>query len=270
MLNKMKVILTGCLIILTVLANAFSPTDSVGIQKIGNQFVIIHKVDKGEGLLALARRYNVTVSDIQALNNGLKAPTIGQKIKIPISAQVAKPLTDSTKITVDQSHANADSKEFSGEKKHTVAAGETIAKIAAKYKISTQQLIKWNSIKNNTVAVGQELRVSGATSIKPYEKWNQANGTGAKVDSPKNVLSSPVKYIEEYGLPVEMEKISHPTLPIGTFIICINPENQKQLLLQVEQNKILNEKCIIGLPQSKITQLEISTQLPLLIKYNLP
>jgi LysM repeat protein len=251
-------------------ANAFAPTDSVGIIKLGNVFVIVHKVEKGEGLLAIARRYNVTADEIKALNKGLKNPNIGQKINVPISKLSVKPLNDSAKITVDESHANADSRDFAGEKKHVVVAGETVAKIAAKYKISTQQLIKWNNIKNNSITVGQELRVSGATTIKPYEKWNEANRVGAKIDSPKNILSSPVKSVEEFGLPQEKEKNTHPTLPVGSFVLLINPETQKQLLLQIEQNAPLTDKCIIGIPQADMDILGVSPQLPLTIKYNLP
>lgn len=256
-------------VLLGIAVQAAAPTDSVGILKVGNQFVIIHKVDKGEGLMAIARRYNVTVDELKALNKNLKNPSIGQKIKVPIRI-IPKPQPDSTKITVDESHANADAKEFSGDKKHVVTQGETIAKIAAKYKISTQQLIKWNNIKNNTILVGQELRVSGTTAIKPYEVWNQANSTSAKVDSPKNTLSAPVKMVEEFGLPQIVEKTTHPTLPVGTFILCTHPETQKQVLLQVEQNTPLRDKCVIGLSQSNLEKLGLTVDLPVLIKYNLP
>lgn len=264
-----NLLLICCGVLLSVSVYAIAPTDSVGILKVGNTFVIIHKVDKGEGLLAIGRKYNVTVDEILALNKGLKTPTIGQKIRVPIK-QAAKPQPDSTKITVDESHANADAKDVATDKKHIVAQGETLAKIAAKYKISTQQLIKWNNIKNNTITVGQELRVSGVTAIKPYEKWNQANSTGIKIDSPKNTLSTSIKFVEEFGLPEVMEKTTHPTLPVGSFILCIHPETQKQLLIQVEQTKPLREKCVIGIPQSKVDSLGISVDLPLLIKYNLP
>lgn len=266
----MKYILIVCLMLRLVSASAFSPTDSVGILKLGNAFVIVHKVDKGEGLMSIARRYNVKVEDIQALNKGIKKLTVGQKINVPMKVQAALPLNDSTKITVDESHANADSKEFVADKKHIVAQGETIAKIAAKYKISSQQLIKWNNIQNSTINVGQELRVSGNTTIKPYEKWNEPNSTYSRTDTPKNLLSSPVKSVEEFGLPEQIEKTTHPTLPVGTFVLCIHPETQKQLLVQIEQNKPLHEKCIIGLSAAKMESLGISTQLPLTIQYNLP
>jgi LysM repeat protein len=262
-------LLICCGIVLSVSVSAFAPTDSVGILKVGNTFVIIHKVDKGEGLMAIARRYNVTVDEIQALNKDLKSLAIGQKVKVPIK-QAPKSQQDSTKITIDESHANADAKDLSSDKKHIVAQGETVAKIAAKYKMPAQQLIKWNNIKNNTVTVGQELRVTGVTSIKPYEKWNQANSAGIKIDSPKNSLSSPVRLVEEFGLPDVIEKTTHPTLPVGTFILCIHPETLKQLLLKVEQTKPLREKCIIGISQSKMDSLGIAVDLPLLIKYNLP
>lgn len=48
---------------------AFSnPNDSIRTEiKNGKQF-IIHKVDKGQGLLSIARRYNITVDEIMNAN----------------------------------------------------------------------------------------------------------------------------------------------------------------------------------------------------------
>jgi LysM repeat protein len=238
------------------------PKDSVGLAKVKGKIVIVHKVNKGEGLLAIARKYNTTVDEIKALNKGLKTPGVGQKIKVPYNkpTKVETAAIDSTKVTVDESHANADSKEITYERKHIVAQGETLVKIAAKYKVTTQQLVKWNSLKNNNVTGGQELIVSGATATKSYEKLNQQNSTSSKIDTPKNILSPSTTLIEETGFAIVFEKITHPTLPIGTFIVCVNPETQKQVLVQVEQNTQLKENIIIGINQATLNSLGLSAE----------
>jgi LysM repeat protein len=267
----MKYIAAGLCVLLFSLVKASAPTDSVGVSKIGNMLVIIHKVEKGEGLIAIAKRYRVSVDEIKNINAGLKAPTLGQKLKIPYIQQSNKILADSTKISVDDSHANADSKENTADKKHIVVQGETVAKIAGKYKVSTQQLIKWNNIKNNTVLPGQELRVSGYTVIKPYEKWNMPNSTSARIDSPRNTVSSNLKLIEEFGMPELSEKVAHPSLPVGTFVLCSNPETGRQFLVKVQQNRPMRDKIIMGIPQQAMDSLGLSdSYLPILIQYSAP
>jgi LysM repeat protein len=263
----MKQLISLFSVLWIVATYASSPTDSVGVSKIGNLFVIIHKVDKGEGFLSISRRYNVTVEAIKSVNPTVKELALGQKIKIPYTP---KSQIDSTKIKIEESHANADAKEISATKIHTVAQGETISKIATKYKISTQQLIKWNSIKNNSMVVGQELKVSGVTDIKPYEKWNQPNGSSLKADSPKNIVSTNTRLIEEVGFVEIKTQTTHPTLAIGTFILCVNPETQKQILVKVAAHQPLNSTNIIGLSKEDIEKLELDLQLPITIKYNLP
>jgi LysM repeat protein len=250
-----------------VTAHAFSPTDSVGISTIGGVLVIIHKVDKGEGLLAISRRYNVTIDDIKKVNPQLKTLSVGQKVKIPYTLKTP---VDSTKITIDEAHANADSREVPSTKIHVVIQGETISKIASKYKISPQQLIKWNTIKNNSISIGQELKVSGNVDIKPFEKWNKSNSNSMKVDSPKNILSSNTRQIEENGLVMQTSKTTHPSLAIGSFFICVSPDNQKQLLLKVEVNEPLHANCIIGLSKESIEKLGLDLNIPITIKYNIP
>lgn len=252
-----------------------NPMDSVKIAKIKGASYIIHKVDKGDGFLALARRYNTSVDEIKKANPKLKDLHPGHKINIPLTQIIVKDEKTSTgdtlKITVDESHANADVKELNAQKTHTVVAGETLIKIAQKYKITPQQLLKWNTIKNGKIDVGQQLIVSGNTSIKSFEKWNAPNSLVAKVDSPKAILAATTTLVEEITQASTTALNTHPTLPEGSFVLCVNPDTKKQLLIQIEQTESLPSGCSIGLKREVLSSLGYSENTNRIsIKYNQP
>ena len=260
--------LHGCM---AVKAN---PLDSVKITKQKGISFIIHKVDKGEGLIALARRYNTTVEDILKANPKLKQLNIGQKINIPISPTFTKSekiAADTTKITLDESHANADSKELNLYRTHLVQPGETLTKIAARYKVNIQQVIKWNGIKNNKIEIGQQLIVSGNVSMKSFEKWNSLNSLSAKEEAPKNYLSSSKNLIEETGIATLSLLNTHPTLALGSFVLCSNPETKKQILIQIEQTAQLPPGINISLNDEMLKSLGLTADSNrITIKYNQP
>ncbi len=259
-----------CFVSFSVKASGLLPKDSVGLSKVKNQTVIIHKVDKGEGLLSIARRYNTTIDEIKKLNKGIQTVKVGQKIKIPYTpGNNAKAQIDSSKITIDESHANADAKEVSYNKTYKVQQGETLAKVAAKFKTTPQLLIKWNGIKNNSITPGQTLIVSGVTAVKPYEKWNSYNSISEKPDTLQNLTSTTINQIEEDGFVALTTKVTHPTLSKGSFVLCVNPVNNQQIILQIEQTLPLPNNCIIGLPQNEFNKLNIQTENQnISIKYN--
>ena len=109
----------------------------------------VHIVKKGETLSQIARKYHVSVNQLKKWNN-LKSDnlSIGQKLIVYSSgapmAQAGndKPVERSTTETI-----------------HTVKSGETLGKIAQKYKCSVTDLKRWNNLKSTTIKVGQKLKV---------------------------------------------------------------------------------------------------------------
>lgn len=109
----------------------------------------VHVVKKGETLSQIAKKYHVSVSQLKKWNN-LKSDnlSIGQKLTVYSSgapmaqAGNAQPVERSTTKTT-----------------HTVKSGETLGKIASKYKCSVTDLKKWNNLKSTTIKVGQKLVV---------------------------------------------------------------------------------------------------------------
>ena len=105
---------------------------------------VIHRVDAGETVFGLARRYGVAQADLLKANPelaqaGLK---VNQTIRVPIgkATQTASPAVQDV---------------------HTVAPGETLFGISQKYDVSVADLRSWNGLTSNDLSIGQELVVRG-------------------------------------------------------------------------------------------------------------
>lgn len=126
------------------------PMDSLGIQKDGNKTFILHQVDPKETLFSLSKRYNVKVAQIEAENPDLKdGLKIGQVLKIPYSPKSPVTAQNTSKV-----------------KTHIVGQGQTLYSISRMYKVSVDNLKKWNNLSSNEVNVGQEINVSGPSTVK--------------------------------------------------------------------------------------------------------
>jgi LysM repeat protein len=118
--------------------------DSVGVERKGNGWLILHKVGPGESLTALARKYHTTVKAIQQANRGLSAGLkTGAIVKVPYSG------------TNTPSTAGS-----AGKKTHTVGAGQGLYAIARIYGVSVADLRTWNNLTSDNLYEGQQLAVT--------------------------------------------------------------------------------------------------------------
>lgn len=117
---------------------------------------LVHTVKKGESLGSIAKKYNVSVSDIKKWNK-MKSNTIvpGKKLVIHRSGGSA-----STKTSSKSRESTAKSNTTTTTTKtHTVKKGESLSSIAKKYGCSVADLKKWNNLKSNTVVVNRKLKI---------------------------------------------------------------------------------------------------------------
>ena len=122
----------------------------------------VHVVKKGETLSSISKKYHVSVNQLKQWNN-MKSDrlSIGQRLTVYSSgapmAQAGndKPVERSTTETI-----------------HTVKSGETLGKIAQKYKCSVTDLKRWNNLQSTTIKVGQKLKVY------PPENQNVTTSSG--------------------------------------------------------------------------------------------
>jgi len=141
--------------------------DSVGAERKGNGWLILHKVGPGESLTALARKYHTTVKAIQQANRGLSAGLkAGAIVKVPYTG-TSKPATASNTGSA-------------GKKTHTVAAGQGLYAIARIYGVSVADLRTWNKLSSDNLYEGQQLAVSAEGSNAAAEPVSAAQTTVAE------------------------------------------------------------------------------------------
>lgn len=103
-----------------------------------------HTVVRGDTLGGIARRYGSSSAAIKQAN-GMTSDTVvlGKKLVIPgSSGPVAAAAVPA-----------------SGGKVHTVAKGDSLSRISAKYGVSAESIKKANGMKSDTVVLGSRLRI---------------------------------------------------------------------------------------------------------------
>jgi membrane-bound lytic murein transglycosylase D len=97
----------------------------------------VYVVQSGVNLSVIARKFGTTVSKIQELNDMGKSTNIsvGQKL-----------IVDGT-ATED------------GFKIHTVKKGEGLWDIARQYKVTIEEIVKWNNLNDTKIKVGEKLKI---------------------------------------------------------------------------------------------------------------
>lgn len=107
---------------------------------------VTYTVKSGDTLSGIAKKYNVTVEEILAVNPQITNPNlifVGQVINIPV-----KTMQSSTAATSNE-------KVY-----HTVQRGETLSGIAKKYGTNYMKLATLNGIINpNRIFIGQKIRI---------------------------------------------------------------------------------------------------------------
>jgi len=133
-----------------------------------------YKVRKGDSLLSIAKKYNVSVDKLKEVNhlkkNGIRA---GRIIKVPVEQT-----NSSNETTQDDKEIQAAVKKNSGKtkpeskaptsddvarlgaNKHIVTKGESLSSIARKYHVETARIKEWNDISGgDKITPGQVLIV---------------------------------------------------------------------------------------------------------------
>ncbi len=169
------------------------PADSLGIRKVGNQSFIIHRVEKGENLYRLSLRYGVELNDIVKANPGAdKSIQVGQELRIPyksnvvtapVTAPVSAPAQQQTQKPVQTQTQNPriiPQTPATGRIVHIIKSGETLFSIAGKYNVSVDNIKKWNSLRSNTLTIGDQLTIylnaDQAAKINELQSIRENNG----------------------------------------------------------------------------------------------
>ncbi|MEM1115918.1 MAG: LysM peptidoglycan-binding domain-containing protein [Bacteroidota bacterium] len=135
----------------------------------------VYVVRAGDTLFRISRAHGLTVEELRALN-GLdgNAIEVGQPLRLsdrvpmPASDPVAIPPPEADPPAVPPAPApGPEAAPASGTATHTVAAGETLFRIALRYDTTVEELRRINGIEGDRIAVGQRLRLPGGGSAAP-------------------------------------------------------------------------------------------------------
>ncbi|ANI89993.1 hypothetical protein A9P82_12285 [Arachidicoccus ginsenosidimutans] len=176
----------------------------IGIASAQSNFVV-HTIKDGETLSQLAKQYGTTVGDIMRLNKMTTDSKlfVGEAVKIPTANALA-------------------------ETSHTVAKGETLYQIARANKVTVAQLRDWNNIPDNTIKVGQVLRLTPPAEGSPVATVERPSPVATQADNTlpaQNSSAQSADKVAETTVPAasddkqrtgDSEAQSQPQTPIPT------------------------------------------------------
>ena len=121
-----------------------------------------YKVEKGDTLYSISRKYQITVAELRAANNLSENDVIkvGQKLKIPTAdISSAAALATDNKATTTPSGATLSA--TTKTKEYTVVKGDTMYSIAKKNGMTLAEFMALNGLDNSSVIkVGQKLKIA--------------------------------------------------------------------------------------------------------------
>lgn len=167
-----KTLFTTVLVFCAYIASA--NMDSIGLKIFNDKVFIVHKVEKGQGLYSISRRYAQTVPNIEAYNPELKTNGlhVDQYIFIPTDLTVQEAnrrvaAADKKRQAKEDGTAPARSKD-DNVVYYTVKAGETLFSISRleQCEFTIEQIKKWNNLTSNSLSEGQRLRIAFREKVR--------------------------------------------------------------------------------------------------------
>lgn len=239
----------------TSLLAASHPVDSVGVERKEGKKFVLHRVDQGQTLYGVARRYKVTVNDIKGANPDLSDGGVryDQLLRVPVSdvslspreqKDVEKAIRREEKVKAkaakeaekliasaeadDKADVKAKRREERREEHitvkenegvHVVQTGQTLYSLAVRYSVTMAQLREWNHLGADGIQVGQSLIVNAKAAEKAglSTKPTEAKPTTAKPKSGGESASArnPVPPAEAAPARLEAKPIVPPEPPLA-------------------------------------------------------
>ncbi len=200
--------------------------DSVGIERVGNKVFIIHKVDPGQTMFAVVRKYNVTIHSLRDANPGISDNIqAGQTLRVPYTGKELsnkESKKEESKIIIRQEEPASNVKQSQTAKPenvssppsasasvavapngiHKVEAGQTLYRVAVKFGVLMADIRKWNKLQDDNLEEGQTLIVK--------EPADQKTVAPASVEPAPKVVTAVIKDSVKAKV-AEPEKIVKPT-----------------------------------------------------------
>lgn len=172
-------------------------------EEIKSDDFVYHKVDSGETVFFISRKYDVSIRDIVSNNPGSdNVLSIGQELRIPKVTEAAT-ITYMKPSDTPKAATSVDSYQY-----HIVQPKETATGIARKYNISLQSLANANpGLEASNISIGAKLRIpEGDTEINEVLASEELTDTdytyhriknGETLESIASLYSIPVSVINQ-------------------------------------------------------------------------
>lgn len=233
-----------------------SVIDSVGVEKKDGKRFILHRVDEGQTLYGIARRYGRSVPEIKAANPDMKdAVRYDQLVRVPIpegalsrkqekvidkaikkkekeekrEAKVDEKAADTKPVTKVEKAPEKETKKADDPARagiHVVEPGQTLYSLAGRYGVLQSDLRKWNNLSGNNVLIGQALIVSEKAYLARTPSSQITHSSPKTADTP-NKTDTPAKPVANNSpdprtsepkpaTPTESKPERHPEREAGT------------------------------------------------------
>lgn len=150
-----------------------------------------YKVEKGDTLYSISRKYQITVAELRAANNLSENDVLkaGQKLVIPDADIGTAAALSTSKTGTTSTAAPAKSKNTVKTTEITVQKGDTLYSISRKYGLSVADLLALNNLdSSDVIKVGQKLKVKQADASGDGKK----STTEASSSKTSDTTTSPV------------------------------------------------------------------------------
>ena len=117
-----------------------------------------YTVKSGDTLSAIAKKYNVSVSQLMSWNNKTKTLIYPNEV-----LKVKKSASTTTSGGSSGSSSSTSSSTAATPATYTVKSGDTLSAIARKYKLTVSQIKSQNGLSSDIIYIGQKLKLSTST-----------------------------------------------------------------------------------------------------------
>jgi len=219
---------------------ASASIDSINVEELNGYKNIVHKVVAKETYYSIARKYNVSPQSVIQFNSN-RSLQIGSIIRVPTERPFKESATNKPQVAGGSKLAVIDYK---------VGPREYLGLIARKFNTTIEDLKALNNLTNNTLAIGQIIKVPYGTAAQeqlapppsaPIDTPSaDSRNQPTMVDSSRNASDRlklpPARYglreVTERGVAIWIADDNldgtkmlalHQTAPIGTVVKITNP-----------------------------------------------
>ena len=155
----MKIITAFAFFILSISVHGFQ-IEKLPVEEINGKNYRIYKVQEGDGWYSIARKFEIKYTELKLANKASDKLIVGKTILIPTSKlKINDPAHDKNHLDKNNKKNEKGENKIETVKTHKVSSGQTLFSIAKQYNISVDKLKSENQMSNNTIHLGQILKI---------------------------------------------------------------------------------------------------------------